>query len=288
MIKMPNYQVVLPLIPDLNVTTKMRTTTLGNREALTYRYSGSGITKIKLPWKPTVPEWVEVYIDDLRLVNPRTGSIEGGTLHDEFNINGSTINFTNPQSGSFYIICDTKPSHFYGALVVNPKNHQAIVEEDIAANLVVMDTPIIGGYQRGTKVHISYNLGPEFEVGSYVIIRGNSPSSFNGNFQVSASTMGSVEYTTAAPNLATLSETGFVSGYATTVSFYKNITNSVYAEPIIITQPLHGYARLTSDRKSIAYTPNTYFKGNDTFSWALITQHGQVGVPKCLYVKVLA
>jgi hypothetical protein len=61
---------------------------------------------------------------------------------------------------------------------------------------------------------------------------------------------------------------------------------SLYAEPVIITQPQHGYARLTGDRQGIAYVPDVGYKGNDTFSWALINQHGQIGAPKCAQIRI--
>ena len=61
---------------------------------------------------------------------------------------------------------------------------------------------------------------------------------------------------------------------------------SLYTEPVIITQPQHGYARLSGDRQSIAYVPNVGYKGNDTFSWAMINQHGQISSPKCVQIKI--
>ena len=60
----------------------------------------------------------------------------------------------------------------------------------------------------------------------------------------------------------------------------------LYSEPVIITQPYHGYARLTADRKGIAYIPNLNYTGNDAFSWALINQHGQIGEPRCVNISV--
>ena len=119
-----------------------------------------------------------------------------------------------------------------------------------------------------------------------MIITHNSPSSFNGNFQVISSTSGSVEFKSNIAAVTTIHDTGSISGFATDYTWYQNTTIALYAEPVIITQPVHGYARLTADRQSIAYVPNLNYVGNDTFSWSLITQHGQIGTPKCVYIKI--
>lgn len=72
--------------------------------------------------------------------------------------------------------------------------------------------------------------------------------------------------------------------YNTGLNF--RVGDSHYAEPVVLTQPLHGYARLSIDRKSINYTPFYDFKGYDSFSYTLITQHGQEGIPKNVYIRI--
>lgn len=61
---------------------------------------------------------------------------------------------------------------------------------------------------------------------------------------------------------------------------------ATWCEPIICAQPFRGYARLSDDRKSIIYVPNQNFQGSDAFSYALISQRGQLSKPKCVYVTV--
>jgi hypothetical protein len=289
-----NYKVVVPFIPDLRFNRKKRITTIGDRQENRYSVTATLLSTIVLPWVPAAPEWVEVYINGIRLVNPRITTrtkfdySTGGTLYEEFNVQGSTIRFTTPQSGEILVICDTLATHWSGATIIDPKNHQAVIKKSTVANVAVYGTPVIGGYQHGRTVHISYEVGPTFEANSYVVLTGNSPNNFNGNFQVVTSTSGGVEFRTNTSNIATMHITGHIDGFATNYTWYKNTSIALYAEPVILTQPVHGYARLTTDRQSIAYVPNLNYVGNDTFSWSLITQHGQVGTPKCVYIRTKA
>lgn len=61
---------------------------------------------------------------------------------------------------------------------------------------------------------------------------------------------------------------------------------SYFCEPIILTQPVVGYARLTDDRKSIVYVPPANFDGYDAFSYTVYTDRGQLAEPKCVFVTI--
>lgn len=63
---------------------------------------------------------------------------------------------------------------------------------------------------------------------------------------------------------------------------------SQYCEPIIVGAPRHGYARLTDDRKSMVYVPDLDFSGYDSFSYAVMGERGQISVPKCVYITIVA
>jgi hypothetical protein len=249
--------------------------------------------QIDLPWTKVIPEWVEVYVDGFRLINPRITSENsitsvtpntGGTLYETFNVVKNSIFFNSPITGDVLVLHDTQGAHYYGAVIIQPENHQAIIKSSNIANVVVLNTPIMGGSQRGFTVTIHYNVGPKFEVNSYVILRGNNPSNFNGNFQVATSTPAGVTFHSNTANISVIHTPGLISGFAEDNFWTKRISTSLYAEPIILTQPVHGSARLTTDRTGIAYVPDIFHVGNDTFSWALITQHGQIGNPKCVYI----
>lgn len=60
-----------------------------------------------------------------------------------------------------------------------------------------------------------------------------------------------------------------------------------WCEPMIITQPQFGYARLSDDRTRIVYVPNQSFIGEDAFSYILVSQRGQTSTPKCVYINVI-
>jgi hypothetical protein len=62
---------------------------------------------------------------------------------------------------------------------------------------------------------------------------------------------------------------------------------SLRSEPVALTQPWHGYVRLSGDRKYLVYVPDIGFTGIDTFSWTLMTQNGQVGAAKCTRITVV-
>ena len=75
------------------------------------------------------------------------------------------------------------------------------------------------------------------------------------------------------------------SEFSANVQYSSNSTGQ-YCEPVILTQPSYGYARLTTDRQSIAYVPNRLFKGTDSFTYTLISQNGQPGPARCIFVAV--
>jgi Concanavalin A-like lectin/glucanases superfamily/GDSL-like Lipase/Acylhydrolase family/Interleukin-like EMT inducer len=67
---------------------------------------------------------------------------------------------------------------------------------------------------------------------------------------------------------------------------YKRVGDSHFAEPMVISQPQHGYARISPDRTSIVYVPFPDYAGLDSFSYTLLSQHGQAGMTKGIYVEV--
>lgn len=66
----------------------------------------------------------------------------------------------------------------------------------------------------------------------------------------------------------------------------RRALESQRVEPVVLTQPLWGYARLTKDRQGILYVPYRMFQGTDAFTYTLITQTGQIGEPKVITVDV--
>ena len=316
----------------------------GERRHLEYTTTVTNALVIDLPWMPTAPDWVEIYLDGIRVVNPRIKSITGGNLFEVFNVTNKTITFNSPLTGKLQIICDTKATHYWGSLILNARNVQGFYVYTQVHNFEILKWNVTAGTVNGLTFNVFYEPGPEFQANSYVIIENCVPTAFNGNFKVIQSTPESVTfrgettlevltddpvpltanrvwynttsklykqsklnkqtnaidvitYTTKAqlaaavtliespPSKSYITKPGIISGFGNaTVTKLQGI--SLYSEPIIITHPTHGYARLTADRQSIAYVPNANFKGFDTFSWSMINQHGQIGTPKCVQINI--
>jgi hypothetical protein len=277
--------VVVPTVPTVRLETRRRTSNDADRNELIFNYTANSTTILRLPWEPTSPHWVEIYVDGIRLVNPRTTDFLTGRQYEVFNIVGDVIKFNSPITGELKIICDTSGSHHWRSLIIDARNVQAYYETKNIYNLVVQDWPIDGGQAIGTNYRINYKPGPEFQSNSYVIVNGCLPSKFNGNFKVNSSDKEFVYFDGPATTRANIYRRGTIRGFGNlTINTTEGI--GLYSEPIVLTQPYHGYVRLSTDRKSMAYVPDKNYVGNDTFSWSLINQHGQIGEPKCCVIKV--
>lgn len=290
MLKIPNYDVIVPTVPDLRLITKKRTDPRAERGELSFNFTASDTTFLRLPWVPTATEWVEVYINGIRLINPRITSAIGGSQFEVFNIvDGTGVSFNSPVSGDLTIICDTKATPWYGALKIDPKNIQTKQQFKNLHNFNFYSWPVIGGSINGLNYRVFYEPGPIFEPNSYVIISDCKPPRFNGNFKVINSTADTVVFRgNVASQAGTSMDTpGKIAGFGNGI-VKQTVAIGLYSEPVIITQPHHGYARLTTDRQGIAYTPDLDYVGNDSFSWALINQHGQIGDPRCVNIRVRA
>lgn len=66
----------------------------------------------------------------------------------------------------------------------------------------------------------------------------------------------------------------------------NRVAVSQYTEPVVIRRPHNGYVRLTANRKDFLYVPNANFRGYDCFQYTLLTQHGQIGPPKNIFIEV--
>lgn len=290
MLKIPNYNVVVPVVPDLRLRTRRRVDRRGSRGERSFRFRANESTFVRLPWIPVAAEWVEVYIDGVRLINPRITSAVGGSLFEVYNIEDNNgIRFNQPVTGDLLIICDTKATPWYGALIIDPTNVQARYEYKTLNDFLFTKWPIIGGSVNDLTYRIIYEAGPDFATNSYVTITNCTPSNFNGNFQVVSSTADTLIFrgNVASPSDSVMKIPGTITGFGNGI--VKTVTGiGLYSEPIIITQPVNGYARLTADRQRIAYIPDMNYVGNDVFSWSMINQHGQIGVPKCVNITVTA
>jgi hypothetical protein len=206
-------------------------------------------------------------------------------LFEVYNVTDKLIRFNHPITGTVRVICDTQPSQHWRSLILNASNVQGYYTYKTVHNLEIRDWSVLGGQVNGLTYHVFYEPGPEFRSNSYVIVDGCLPKSFNGNYRVLNSTAGSVTFRGNAAGRFSMQRKGTIRGFGNiTIKELQGI--SLYTEPVIITQPQHGYARLTGNRQEIAYVPNVNYRGNDTFSWSMINQHGQIGAPKCVQIRV--
>jgi len=59
-----------------------------------------------------------------------------------------------------------------------------------------------------------------------------------------------------------------------------------FCEPVILTEPRRGYVRLSDDRHSLIFIPETGWEGYDSFSYVMINDRGQASEPKCVFITV--
>lgn len=191
MLLVPNRDVVIPfggdirLQRDVNLLADSR---FENRAV----FACNNTTTINLSFTPVIADWVEIFVDGFRVLNPRVAGKQGGWLYERYNVEGRTITFTEPISGSVTVVCDTRPV---------PQRNASIIEVD-------------------------------------------------------------------------------------NVQGFRSARASLYIEPVIVAEPVNGYARLSTDRMSMVYLPKTGFVGGDSFSYCLINNHGQYSKNYCVYISV--
>lgn len=73
------------------------------------------------------------------------------------------------------------------------------------------------------------------------------------------------------------------------INTYVNmrVGDSFYGEPVVLTQPKLGYVRMSLDRKQLVYVPFPNTTGLDSFSYTIMTQRGQMGLPASAYVEII-
>ncbi len=196
MVLVENRRVVIPFAKDLYEECPInQSLSVARNENRFTQVLVTPTPQISLPFNVLCEDWVEVYLDGKRLVNPRAYGDFGGTEYEKFNVASQTITFKAPITGEVTVISDT--------------------------NVPSAD---------------------EEEVGIFIGVE-NSQG-------------------------------------------YKSKTVSIYHEPVVMTEPEFGFARLSFDRKSILYVPNYGFSGADQFNYCIINSHGQQSRNRCIRVKV--
>ena len=191
MIQVKNRRVVIPFANDIELSVSSNISTY-NRGANIYSTTANNAFQISLPFLPLCTELTEVFVNHMRLINPKVQDIIGGTQYQEYNVSDNNIDFENSLTGDIRIVCEMQPMPEYNAITILINNSQG----------------------------------------------------------------------------------------------FKSAGISLFHEPVVLTEPLHGYARLSFDRKELIYQPKLNFIGQDSFSYTLINNQGQYGKPKCIFITV--
>ena len=108
MLVVPNLDVVIPFAKDIYVQMGVN---LNNDNRFENRQIVQAFSEVNVPltFTPVSKDWIEVYVDGLRLLNPRVKSELGGTRYETYNAIGNNLIFSVPVTGDVTIVCDTSP-----------------------------------------------------------------------------------------------------------------------------------------------------------------------------------
>lgn len=228
MLIVPNHHVIVPKTEDQvaylpHIITDPET----RRKAHIQKTTISNQDVINLNFTPLSDQWVEVYVDGYRLINPKYPTYSTKYVrYDTYNIlKNNILQFSSNISGNIKIICDTLPY----------------------SKAEILHTANISG------LRIFFDNVQSYDVYEKRFIPSRYPM----------------------PAL----------GLINTLIRIR-VGDALYCEPVILSQPCHGYVRLSLDRKSLVYVPRVGFQGWDVFGYSLISQHGQMGKPASFTIRV--
>lgn len=115
MLIMPNHHVIVPRTDDRTyVLNTIITDERCRRNAHVQHFSVSNVGNIQLDFTPLSDQWLEIYIDGYRLVNPRYGTYETPyARYETYNMAANnTVRFGNVISGNVTVVCDTQSHTF--------------------------------------------------------------------------------------------------------------------------------------------------------------------------------
>lgn len=229
----PNHHVIVPRTQDISFVMTNKITKLGaERMANVFETHVTNVTQIFVPFQLVSVHWVEVYINDLRVINHRYPTEHTtGIPHETYNITSNSVIFSSSISGRVTVIQDTliKPLPEY---TTDPGLAGMVIDLDNFQSFDVYQ-------QRFTPARWASGQIPS--VGRYGLVN---------------------------------------------TRLRNRVADSHYSEPIVVQRPHWGYVRITADRRRFLYVPNLNFQGHDCFQYTMITQHGQIGPIKTIYIQV--
>ena len=234
MLLINNHHVIVPKTQELSFFMANIVTGAGTERGA-HEQTGtlSNSTEFLLDFQPISPDWLEVYIDNVRVVNPSYPTrMTAAAPGEAYQLRNGRIVFSQPQTGNIRVISDT---------IVNPLPENT---SNVSLRGLVIRFDNIQNYD-----------------------------TYRQRFLPS-------RYAAGRPgtNVAPLD------WYNTELR--ARVGDALYAEPLVLRQPEWGYVRLTQDRRNLLYVPPVNFYGYDVFTYTMITQHGQIGQPRCCRIEV--
>ena len=109
MLVVPNHHVIVPKTQDLTYQLPWSITAPGTeRRAHIQRAFVSNVTQFQLNFQPLSDQWVEVYLENFRLLNYKYVIQETRAYpYETYNLDGNVIVFTSNVSGNLKVISDT-------------------------------------------------------------------------------------------------------------------------------------------------------------------------------------
>ena len=123
MLLVPNRDVVIPFAKDIRIIVPKNNGNFARQENRA-TYECNAVSFITLGFTPVANEWIEVFVDGFRLLNPRIKSIVGGNLFENYNMVGNRLVFAQPITGQVTVVCDTKPLPAYNTFLIEVNNVQ--------------------------------------------------------------------------------------------------------------------------------------------------------------------
>lgn len=235
MLVIGNHQVLVPATQERSYF-KANSITGPGTERLANVVTGTlnNQTEFALPFRPLSVDWVEVYINQLRVINPVYLTRHTAAVPTEaYTFRNGNIVFSQPQTGSITVISDT---------IVNPLPETTA---NVSLQGLIIEFDNIQSYDRFEQRFTPYRYAVGYD--------GNTVNS---------------------------------QGWSNT-QLRARVGVALYSEPIVLRQPDWGYVRVTQNRRNLLYVPPRNFRGNDSFSYTMITQHGQIGPPRCIRIEVV-
>lgn len=111
MLVIPNHHVIVPKTENRTYTlATIITDDTCRRQAHVQHFSVANVTSIQLDFTPLSDQWLEIYLDGYRVINPRYGTTETRYVrYETYNMAANNqVRFGNVISGNLTVVCDTQ------------------------------------------------------------------------------------------------------------------------------------------------------------------------------------